>query len=193
MPTLSASSYVVLGLLDRFGPSTPYKLDGTIRQSIGNFWIFPRSQLYAEAARLVRNGLVVEQREAAGRRRRLLSITTAGRAAFRQWLTSPSSGPTEIRDDGLLRLFFHDDGQADAVRRLATEQLAAHRERLATFEALRATAGLEPGSPPASTLELGLRFERTVVAFWEEVERDGGAAPSAAGGADGAADLPLGD
>ncbi|MGH8917396.1 MAG: helix-turn-helix transcriptional regulator, partial [Actinomycetes bacterium] len=75
MVTLSPSAYVVLGLLDEYGDATPYALDRTIRQSVGNFWSFPRSQLYAEAARLVRLGLVAEEREESGRRRRSLSIT----------------------------------------------------------------------------------------------------------------------
>jgi hypothetical protein len=35
LPALPASGYVVLGLLDLFGPSTPYGLDRTIRGGIG--------------------------------------------------------------------------------------------------------------------------------------------------------------
>lgn len=64
MPTaLPVSAYVVLGLLGRHDGATPYQLDQRIRQSIGHFWVFPRSQLYAEAGRLVRRGLVVERQE----------------------------------------------------------------------------------------------------------------------------------
>lgn len=190
MPTLSVSAYVVLGLLGRHGVATPYQLDQWIRASIGYFWAFPRSQLYAEAARLVRHGLVVEEREDTGRRRRSLSITQAGRTEFARWLATPTGAPTEIRDEGLLRLFFHPGGQDTdpdpAVRRLAGEQEQAHRTRLVEFERLVASGRLHEGSPQRATLELGLRFERIAVEFWVEV------AQAPPGQASGAALHPVG-
>jgi PadR family transcriptional regulator, regulatory protein AphA len=188
MPTLSASAYVVLGLLEQSGSATPYALDRVIQQSIGHFWAFPRSQIYAEAARLVRHGLVVEERETTGRHRRTLSLTPAGREVFAMWLTGPAEGITEIRDEGLLRLFFHQDGVSDEaqVHRLAVQQLQAHRRRLAEYEELLASAPVPGGSsqgilalalriepPQAATLALGLRFEQLAVAFWDEIAQGG--------------------
>jgi PadR family transcriptional regulator AphA len=191
MPAFSASAYVVLGLLEQSGSATPYALDQVIQQSIGHFWAFPRSQLYAEAARLVRHGLLVEEREDVGRRRRTLSLTPAGRTAFAEWLTGPADHLTEIRDEGLLRLFFHQDGLSDEAQlhRLAVDQLRAHRRRLAEYEKILASAPV-PGSPQqatfslnlrfqhpqAATLALGLRFEQLAVAFWDEIAEGGASA-----------------
>ncbi|MFW6690293.1 PadR family transcriptional regulator [Streptomyces sp. MAR4 CNX-425] len=142
MPTLSASAYVVLGLLEQMGPTTPYALDREIQQSVGHFWDFPRSQIYAEAARLARRGLVTEDREATGRRRRTLSLTQQGRDTLADWLTGPAERATDVRDEGLLRLYFQRDGVSDAgeVRRLAEAQVEAHRRKLAEYEAILATA-----------------------------------------------------
>ncbi|GAA2349807.1 PadR family transcriptional regulator [Streptomyces carpaticus] len=188
MPTLSASAYVVLGLLDREGATTPYGLDREIQQSIGHFWAFPRSQIYAEAARLVRRGLVVEERESTGRRRRTLSLTRAGRDALAEWLTGPGGQGTDIRDEGLLRLYFQRDTASGAaqVRRLAEQQRDAHRRKLAGYEDILAAAsapeeaapeeagdGIRFEPPQAAALAFGLRFEELAVAFWTEIAEHG--------------------
>ena len=41
-------SYVVLGLVARDGPSTPYALKAAVGRGIAHFWQFPHSQIYAE-------------------------------------------------------------------------------------------------------------------------------------------------
>ncbi|WP_181789196.1 PadR family transcriptional regulator [Streptomyces phytophilus] len=194
MPSLSASAYVVLGLLES-GPATPYALDREIQQSVGHFWDFPRSQIYAEAARLVRRGLVTEEREAGGRRRRTLALTRAGRDTLAAWLTGPAEAGTDVRDEGLLRLYFQQDEAPDGaseeasdgvsggerVRRLAEAQVVAHRAKLAEFEAILVTAGGEGAAglgprfdaPQAAALAFGLRFEELAVEFWTEIAEGG--------------------
>ncbi|WP_428340982.1 PadR family transcriptional regulator [Mycobacterium sp.] len=169
-PSMSASSYVVLGLLDRHGPTTPYQLERIISASIGYFWGFPRSQLYAEATRLARHGLIGEHREDAGRRRRTLSLTDQGRDELNRWLAVSTDQPTEIRDEGLIRLFFtRDNTTAEDVRRLAVEQENAHRMRLADYESLVQRGVLPANSPQRATLEFGLKFERLAATFWAEL------------------------
>src|SRR5688500_4696465 len=76
--------------------------------SPGHFSSIPHSQLYSEPGRLAERGLVEEAREPNGRRRRTFTLTDAGRAALQDWLGTPDEFPggTEIRDLGLLRLFF---------------------------------------------------------------------------------------
>ena len=171
MPSLSASSYVILGLLDRYGPTTPYGLDRGIRASIGFFWGFPRSQLYDEAARLARLGLVDQVQEDTGRRRRLLTITPAGSDALARWVQEPTTEPSELHDGGLLRLFFveHCPDPVGALAALAAEQEALHRRRLENYRAMVGVGGMREGSPQRATLELGLRYEELVSDFWAEV------------------------
>src|SRR6476469_13286 len=96
-PHLTSTSYLVLGLIEREGPSTPYELKRHVAATIGHFWSFPHALLYKEPPRLVELGLLAEERETEGRRRRLFSITGAGRAAIKAWLAKPALEATELR------------------------------------------------------------------------------------------------
>jgi DNA-binding PadR family transcriptional regulator len=175
---LTSTSYLVLGLIEREGPSTPYDLKRHVGATIGHFWSFPHALLYAEPARLVALGLLTEEREAGGRRRRLFTITDRGRAAIRAWLAIPAREPTELRDAGLLQLFFADLGSADDLRALAVAQLEGHRAALARYEDDRPAGRGSNASDAAArtverwrgaTLPMGLLYERAAVEFWETV------------------------
>ena len=165
-PVLGPSSYIVLGLLSQCGPGTSYDLKRWADTSVGNFWTFPRSQLYAEPQRLTRLGLLNEAQEEGGRRRRTYQVTPAGRAALQSWLSQPAGFP-ELRDLGLLKLFFADQGSSQQVRQLAAEQLALHRARLADYE--RQAPELPSGLLAAQPLQMGLLYERASIAFWTEL------------------------
>lgn len=168
-PELTPISYLVLGLVAR-GASTSYELKQRVAGSVGYFWSFAHSALYAEPARLETAGLLTESREAHGRRRRMYTITPAGRDALEAWLREPTREPTQVRDLGLLKLFFAGLIDEDAARELARAQAAVHRERLAAYEAV---AGAKAQSPddlyPLETLRMGLMVERAFVAFWESL------------------------
>jgi hypothetical protein len=49
--------------------------------------------IYAETERLARLGLLAEERELTGRRRRSYRITAGGRAALAAWLAEPATEP----------------------------------------------------------------------------------------------------
>src|SRR2546422_1923324 len=116
---LSPTSYVVLGVVAFLGRATPYDMKRLVGMSIGYFWTFPHSQLYAEPARLVEMGLLEEQREEGGRRRRTYSITDAGMEELKDWLADPETPPIEMRDTGTLKLFFGNLAGPENVRKLA--------------------------------------------------------------------------
>lgn len=175
---LTPTSYLVLGLLAREGPCTPYDLKRHVAATIGHFWSFRHALLYKEPPRLVQLGLATEEREQAGRRRRLFTVTAAGIDAVRAWLERPSRESTELRDPGLLQLFFADLASSEARRALVLEQLAIHRAKLVEYEA---EARLERGSDRplpghrtlehwrGQTLSMGVRYERAAVDFWQGV------------------------
>ncbi|HEY5520232.1 MAG TPA: PadR family transcriptional regulator [Candidatus Limnocylindrales bacterium] len=175
---LTPTSYLVLGLLAREGPCTPYDLKRHVAATIGHFWSFRHALLYKEPPRLVELGLATEEREQAGRRRRLFTVTAAGIDAVRAWLERPSRESTELRDPGLLQLFFADLASSDVRRALVLEQLAIHRAKLVEYEA---EARLERGSDRplpghrtvehwrGQTLSMGVRYERAAVDFWQGV------------------------
>jgi DNA-binding PadR family transcriptional regulator len=158
---LTPTSYVVLGLIEALGTATPYDLKQAAALGVGNFWSLPHTQLYSEPARLAAAGYLDERREPAGRRRRLYSLTDSGRSALREWRDEPTADTYEIRDAGLLRLFFGADPAS-----LARLQLAAHRDNLRRFEELRSEAA--PNLPEGArlALEAGIGHEREYVRFW---------------------------
>jgi DNA-binding PadR family transcriptional regulator len=172
---LSPTSYLVLGLLAREGPSTPYELKRHVAATLGHFWSFPHTLLYGEPARLAGLGLLSERREESGRRRRIFTITEAGQGALRAWLVRPSREPAELRDPGLLQLFFADLGPPEARLAIAAEQLAVHRAKLADYqEDQRAERGPREAGPGhrtaerwrGETVQMGVLYERAAVAFW---------------------------
>jgi DNA-binding PadR family transcriptional regulator len=166
---LTTTSYVVLGLVAGREPITSYEMKGNVARSIGYFWPFPHSQLYAEPARLVRLGLLEEEVEATGRKRRRFRITGTGRQALSRWLAEPASEPTEIRDLGMLKLFFGSQARREDLVALAAEQHAAHQRRYDEYEALDEAVRHGAGLWELATLEVGMRYERMAAEFWADV------------------------
>jgi len=164
---LTPTSYIVLGLLDRWGEATPYDLKKAVSAGVGNLWTVQHAQLYSEPERLAAAGLMRERREAGGRRRRHYTLTAKGRRALERWQATPTGDLTELRDPGLLRLFF---GADPAV--IAPVQLEAHRARLAEYEALRAATPADVPAGPRLSLEAGIGHEREWVRFWSRLAGD---------------------
>ena len=165
IPRLTATSYIVLGLLVRAGGrATPYALKQMAASSVGNFWTLHHAQLYSEPERLARAGLVDEEREAGGRRRRTYSVTDAGRSALDAWLMAPAAAPGELRDPGLLQLFFGADRGM-----LAGPQQALHAAKLHEYEALHSLAAARMPDGERLALEAGIAHEREWVRFWVAV------------------------
>ena len=137
--------------------------------------------------RLTEAGLLTERREQSGRRRRLFSITDAGRRALAAWLAQPADEPTEVRDRGLLQLFFSGHADPATTVAIARAQRAAHERRLEGYLALErsiiehrelplAQRRFPHSSPRAdalrqATLRFGLTFERGAVDFWRAIEQ----------------------
>jgi PadR family transcriptional regulator AphA len=158
---LTPTSYVVLGLVEQLGSATSYDLKTAAALGVGHFWSLPHTQLYSEPARLAGAGYLDERRESSGRRRRVYTLTGPGRSALDAWRHEPTADTYEIRDAGLLRLFFGAD-----PAKLAAQQLAAHRENLRRFEALRSEDGPEG---PRLALEAGIAHEREYLRFWSDL------------------------
>jgi DNA-binding PadR family transcriptional regulator len=161
---MTETSYIVLGLLEFAEPATPYELKGLAQRSVFDFWSIPHTQIYTECERLAEAGLLKERREEGGRRRRIYSLTAAGRKALDSWRAEPTSRLYEVRDPGILKLFFGADPAG-----LAPAQVEAHRRKLAQLEQL----GEEfPEMPEGSrlALEMGIAHEREFVRLWSELE-----------------------
>ena len=129
--------------------------------SVGHFWTVPHAQIYNEAARLEEGGLLSEEREEGGRRRRFFKLTGLGRRTLQDWLDAPTGELFELRDLGLLKLYFGADPQPYAEIRLPIHQrkLAEHEERIQVF-------GDEIPAGVRLAIEAGIGHEREWVRYW---------------------------
>jgi len=163
-PRLTPTSYIVLGLLLAVGEATPYRLKQMVAGSVGYFWSLQHAQLYTEPERLARGGYVTETREEGGRRRKLYRITDKGKAALREWRAESTEALAELRDLGLLKLFFGAD-----PKELAPVQIEAHRRRLSEYERIRDEMTEDVPRGPRLALEAGIRHSQTWISFWEDL------------------------
>jgi DNA-binding PadR family transcriptional regulator len=163
---LTATSYIVLGLVDRLGEASAYDLKRAVATSVGNFWSVPHSQVYREAARLEDAGYVKGRHEATpgGRERTIYRLLPRGTAALERWRSEPPDMLGELRDPGLLKLHLGAEPQP-----LARAQRAAHQRKLDEYEARRE---LDSGNGPRGawlTLDAGIAHEREWVRFWSDL------------------------
>ena len=102
-----------------------------------------------------------ERREQTGRKRKLYSLTAKGRRALERWLDEADTSPPELRDPGLLKLFFGGDPE-----RIAPARAAYHRAKRAELERYAALGDEQIPPGVRRALEAGIRYERTFGDFW---------------------------
>src|SRR3954454_11315633 len=158
---LTPVSYVVLGLVRELGAATPYALKQAVALSIGNFWSIQHAQLYSEPERLAKAGLLDEEVETTGRRRKTYRLTKPGEEALDAWLAEPATEFTELRHRGLLKLALGADPKT-----IAPAQLELHETKLAEYESF-VDVPMPEGLRIA--LDSGIGHEREWVRFWREL------------------------
>jgi PadR family transcriptional regulator, regulatory protein AphA len=162
---LTPTSYVVLGLIEQMQPVTPYNIKRGAAVSVANFWSLAHTQLYLECGRLAKDGYLSERREEAGRRRRIYRLTRKGVEALEGWRSKSAAEDYELRDPGILKLYFGGN-----PAQLAPDQVEAHQSRLEEYETQLAELERQ-GAPARVTLavEAGIGHEREYVRFWSRL------------------------
>src|SRR5262245_56547857 len=190
-PDLTPVSYVVLGIIARDGPSTPYDVKAAVGRGIAHFWQFPHSQIYSESDRLAGLGLLTEEREATGRRRRTYQITPEGREALRAWLAEPTSEVLQVRSFAFLKLYFGHFADPADIAALARTQLETFARDRAHFVQLLDRLAARGDRPwQLAVAELMNAANRVLAEQWERIARiaEDEAASGAAAGAGGGAE-----
>ena len=166
---LSPTGKVILGML-ALGTQTGYDIKQFVDRSTRHFWAASYGQIYPELKRLEEQGLVLGRAEPTGGRARMVyELTDAGRAALQGWLTSDNEPLYELRDEGMLKLFF-----SDALPEWRIDNISAMRERhQRKLEALRAIEPKAGKGPPGPylTLELGIELTQCFIDWCEATER----------------------
>jgi DNA-binding PadR family transcriptional regulator len=165
-PGLGPPDYVVLGMV-RLGARSGYEVKRAVELSIRFFWTISQAQIYPSLERLERAGLLTGREEPQGKRpRRVFEITSGGEAALREWLGRQEAMPFELRDVGMLKLFFAyaQDGE-DALALLAAVKRRSE-QRVSTLRQVESAALIaeqEGNAYPLLTLQMGIAYHQAMI------------------------------
>jgi DNA-binding PadR family transcriptional regulator len=171
MENLTATAYVILGFV-RKGPKSGYEIKALVDNSTRFFWAASYGQIYPELKRLAEAGLITgSDSPTGGRKRTVYEITADGEEELRSWLRQQPQ-TFEMRDEGLLKLFFADAlPREDAVailREMRARRLAVHEQLQAIKESKLKGEVEDPF--PLIVLEGGLEFSRWFADWCERME-----------------------
>ena len=149
----SATTYGLLGLL-AVRSWTGYELTQQLQRSLRYVWSASEGHLYREQAHLVELGWATVKDEAAGgRTRKRYTITPDGREGLSDWLaTEPGEPHFEI--EGVLRLFYGDQGTTDDLT--ASMKSTARSARIMLDEMTTIANDYLAEGGPLSMLETGI-------------------------------------
>jgi len=126
---LSATGKVILGMLAA-RPRSGYEIKQLVDNSARFFWAASYGQIYPELKKLEDTGLITGADASQGARQRtVFKLTAKGRRAAKDWIAREPQ-VFELRDEGLLELFFA--GSIDPAR---TAQIARERAAVAAATA----------------------------------------------------------
>jgi DNA-binding PadR family transcriptional regulator len=163
---LSGTSYAVLGLIEVWGPCTPYDLKQAIETTVENFWPVPHTTFYVEPARLAEAGLLSVEQEEHGRRKKLYSITEKGRQALAAWVAEPTAAPPQLRDELVLKVFLGADPGP-----LSKERIAWHQQKLAELEGYLELVRAGEGTPGIErSLIAGTAYTQAMLEMYEKLQ-----------------------
>ena len=169
MSSLSPTARVILGLL-AWRPRTGYEIKQVTDQSTRFFWGASYGQIYPELRRLESAGLVESREEPRGRvPRRIFSLTRAGQRALDEWLEAPEES-YEVRDEGLLKLFFGDLMSEEQRLDLARRRRVWYEETAKLFRGIGEELG-ELDESSGTVLRYGVELMEWDAAWWRDLER----------------------
>ena len=142
---LSATGKVILGMLAA-RPRSGYEIKQLVDHSARYFWAASYGQIYPELKKLEKADLITGDDSSTGARpRTTFRLTAEGKRVAREWMRKPPE-VLEIRDEGLLKLFFAGSIDAKRAAGVARECAAASRAKAAQLRAI-AEQVEETGTP----------------------------------------------
>ena len=159
----------------RLGARSGYEIKQTVENSIRFFWTISQAQIYPSLQLLEQAGLITGRADPQGRRpRRVFDVTAAGEAALRDWLTRDEPMPFELRDTGLLKVFFADALDREQALALLGQVRQRSADRVRTLRAIEPAAKAaetEGNVYPGLTLQLGIAYHQAIIDVCAEFER----------------------
>jgi len=166
---LSPTAYVILGMLG-WRPMSGYEIKALVDKSTRFFWAASYGQIYPELRRLSAAGLIEgEASPQGGRRRNVYRLTPAGRSELQDWLGVDAEA-FELRDEGLLKLFFAGAVGDEAAIQALDAKRREHERVLAHLEAIEAKG--DAGGFAAVVLRYGIECNRWQAGWCERAIRE---------------------
>ncbi|MGE0067643.1 MAG: PadR family transcriptional regulator [Solirubrobacterales bacterium] len=169
MESLSATAYVILGLV-RTEARSGYEIKSIVDGTTRFFWAASYGQIYPELKRLSEAGLVVGvDSPTGGRRRTVYEITADGEEELIEWLRQPPV-TFEMREEGLLKLFFADALPREEVPAILREMREHRLEANRKLRAMESMAAAKDDPFPLMVLRGGLEFTEWFADWCERME-----------------------
>ncbi len=168
---LSPTAYVILGLLS-LGPKSGYEIKAFVDRAVRFFWAASYGQIYPQLRALSDAGLIEgESKPAGGRRRTVYSLTNAGGRELRDWL-AVEPDVLEMRDEGLLKLFFADATEGDSAVATLDAKRRHHLQRVEELKAIQASAGDHAATYPMLVCRYGIECNQWMADWCERAARE---------------------
>ena len=177
---LSATGKVILGMLSA-RPRSGYEIKQLVDNSARFFWAASYGQIYPELKKLETAGLISGNDSSTGARQRMtFRLTPEGKRAARDWIAAPPE-VLEVRDEGLLKLFFSGSIQPKRAAEIARERATASRakaEQLRFIQQQIDEAGspegpeTQPDAGSLTVLRYGIEMSEWAADFFERAAED---------------------
>jgi DNA-binding PadR family transcriptional regulator len=132
---LTATGKVILGMLAA-RPRSGYEIKQLVDSTARFFWAASYGQIYPELKKLEKAGLITGGDSSTGARQRTtFKLTAEGRRAAREWIDRPPE-VLEMRDEGLLKLFFAGAIDPKRAAEVARERAAISHTKSAELRAI---------------------------------------------------------
>jgi DNA-binding PadR family transcriptional regulator len=151
------------------GKNTGYDIKQLVDRSTRFFWAASYGQIYPELKRLEEQGLIHGRPEpSGGRARTVYELTEQGREALATWLAGGADPLYELRDEGMLKLFFSDAAPETRIASIRAIRQVQER-KLAQLREIEPHASQGPRGPYL-TLQLGMHITQCVIDWCTETE-----------------------
>ena len=166
---LSPTGRVILGMI-ALGKRTGYDIKTFVDRTARYFWAASYGQIYPELKRLEDQGLVRGRPEpSGGRARTVYELTEAGDAALQHWLEADDEPSYELRDEGMLKLFFSDSLPERRIEIVRAIRMREERD-LAHLRSIEPHASKGP-TGSYLTLQMGIGLTEWTIKWCESTER----------------------
>jgi DNA-binding PadR family transcriptional regulator len=176
---LNATAKVLLGFIAA-RPRSGYEIKQLVDLSTRFFWAASYGRIYPELKRLEREGLIEgSDASRSGRNRTVYELTTKGREAAVEWISSPPE-IYEMRDEGLLKLFFAETLDPARLPEIAREHGARSAAIAAQLSSLKESVAASKDEAPEytddagsdATLDFGIAINEFVADWFERKALD---------------------